>query len=335
MILKAISRLLLIVPGIVLFTSCATVKSTNIQILRPATIHFPAHIQKVGVLSRAYGGQEISWFEGRKTDKFPATDSLTAQICSEILVDQLNGLPRFEAFLADSVFEHLYGSAASRQKIGLIEYPAICSALEVDALVLLDQFQTEDSIYFIPDYVGEYAIFQLKEQIQWKMYDPLRGFQDVFTDQQTFYYEGYGESWKAAWARLPDRQEAKQQGAWEMAQNYAHRISPYWDQSRRIYYSTSHPQMQKGAEYAAQEQWSQAAQSWKALSQHKRKNLASSATFNMVLASEMMGHIDLALFWLKQLMQDYNDPYAEEYLKILNTRKAQVQRIEQQLNPQN
>ena len=76
--------------------------------------------------------------------------------------------------------------------------------------------------------------------------------------------------------------------------------------------------------------WQEAVKIWKPLTSHKNRFIAARACFNMALASEANGNIEIALSWVKKSMKLGNKK-AKIYLKRLEKRKIDLAILEKQI----
>jgi hypothetical protein len=77
--------------------------------------------------------------------------------------------------------------------------------------------------------------------------------------------------------------------------------------------------------------WDDAINIWKEVANLNDKEIASKASFNMALASEIKGYLEAAIDWAKKA-KALGDKKANSYISTLNKRKQDQQKLNQQLN---
>jgi len=107
---------------------------------------------------------------------------------------------------------------------------------------------------------------------------------------------------------------------------------PQWETQGRALFSFSGSQWYKALDHAYMFEWEEAQTVWLALTQEiKNYRKIAYAAYNLAVASEMMGQIDLAKEWL-ELSRSYVDiPEIRHYLQMLDERKQQQRGILLQL----
>jgi TPR repeat protein len=113
---------------------------------------------------------------------------------------------------------------------------------------------------------------------------------------------------------------------------YGLRISPQYVWVGREYYRKAHkmPEMKQAARLAKFQNWESAMKIWEKLAKSSDPKVARRASFNMALVAEHTGELDLALEWANRAAQ-LGDRRAPRYIQILQQRKWDQQRLEEQM----
>ena len=176
------------------------------------------------------------------------------------------------------------------------------------------------------------AILEMKIVSGWRIYDNLN---KVIVDENKFTefkeFSAWGNSRKEAERNLPYRGVALKQSGDFAGIQYGKRISPVWVQAKRIYYTGKEDALKQASKSVKSNQWDDAIEIWKKVVSLNDKEIASKASFNMALASEIKGYLDAAIDWAKKA-KALGDKRANAYISTLNKRKQDQKKLNQQLN---
>ena len=104
----------------------------------------------------------------------------------------------------------------------------------------------------------------------------------------------------------------------------ARKIRPQWETQERALFSFSGRSWYKALDQAFMFEWEEAQNTWLSITK-KNKNYrkVAFAAYNLAVASEMMGQIELAKEWLELANKYVNIPEIKHYTQMLNERKQQ------------
>ena len=109
---------------------------------------------------------------------------------------------------------------------------------------------------------------------------------------------------------------------------------PSWKWTDRLMYFSGNDTMKKATELALNNKWEEAAVIWTKMAKSNNKNIVAKATYNMALACEMLGHLNLALEWASNSYHVYKNENHQQkcmdYINILATRLQQERRLKKQ-----
>ena len=109
---------------------------------------------------------------------------------------------------------------------------------------------------------------------------------------------------------------------------------PSWKWTDRLIYFSGNDTMKKATELALNNKWEEAAVIWTKMAKSNNKNIVAKATYNMALACEMLGHLNLALEWASNSYHVYKNENHQQkcmdYINILATRLQQERRLKKQ-----
>ena len=329
-----------------LFSSCAT-SSIGIQVLVPADISIPQHIQKVAVANRSLpdkSDKAKNIIEGLLTGESIYADREGSENCGLGLVNHLNSGPRFSAS---------YLSGTDLKGTGTREFPypldwntvnELCQSVDADALVLLETFDSDNSIRKYNkvskkkveskevNVTTYYADLNNNVNAGWRIYDNTN---KRIIDEQSFMdtkvFTGKGTTPSRADDNLPSKRNAINQSGVFAGSMFGKRISPTWIHASRKYYKGKEDQFKKAKKYVELNDWDEAIAIWKPLTDNPEKKIGGRACYNMGVACEMQGEFNMAVEWMKKAFYNYNMKDAKSYISLLENRIRDKERLDEQL----
>lgn len=243
--------------------------------------------------------------------------------CNELQY-QLKQSPRFA--IADTII-------TSSDSSGFIptsdKIKEICDSTDADGLLVLETYMLESVPISCNAFQASENCVSLCLSVKMQLYEAING---LPVDRYENYYQIYsGPSEYVSDALVYNSAE---EASSAIAVKYSNKISPYWKTTTRYYYSGLNTQMMNAADLASKDQWASAADIWRPLAEGKNKRLAAKASFNMALASEMLGKIDLALFWARKAYSLSQHNLMPNYLEILTNRQNKVLLLNTQMETQ-
>lgn len=335
---------MLILAGIMI--SCKT-NQLYLSVVEPAPVTLPADIKKVGVINRSQSTEEtkaidvadkILTLEGANLDKEGALESIKG------LSEELLNNNRFTEVMALNDIDF------RTPKLGVFPAPLswdivsqICKSTGTDALFSLEKFDTDTHINYstrkvdiktpfgtIPG-LEHQANMETLVKTGWRIYDPAgKVILDEFLYDESIMSSGRGVNPLAAAAALMGRKEAVKQVGNKAGHGYAMRIIPFQIRVMRDYYVKGSDRFKVAKRKAQMGKWDEAGELWKAELQNPKMKVASRATYNMAIISEINGDLDGALSWAQKSFEDYNNKLGREYVRILENRRYKNQVLAEQ-----
>ncbi|MFC2114667.1 DUF6340 family protein [Bacteroidota bacterium] len=341
--------LMLLVIGasaLLYLSSCAT-SSIAIQILVPADINVPQHIQKVAVINRSLPDKEEkvkNFIEGLLTGESIYADREGSENCLLGLVNQLNSSPRFNASYLSGVDYRGTGTRSFPIPLEWQQVDELCKMAGADALVVLETFDSDNSIRKYTRVVKKtvenkqveeivyYADLNINVNAGWRIYDNMN---KRIIDEQSFMdnklFTGKGQSPDNALKNLPNKRSAINQAGVFAGAQFGRRISPTWVGASRKYYKGKDAELKRAKRFVQTNAWDEAIAVWEPLTENPEKKIGGRACYNMGLAFEMKGDFETALEWMKKAYYNFNMKDALPYINLLNRRIQDRQRLNEQL----
>lgn len=317
--------------------SCITRESVSFKVLSPATITVPTDVYRICIVNHAIAPRADSngvfyAFAGKLYYDTTKYDTLLSWSAIDGVVQTLAESWRFELSAEPMLIPRKIGPSVGLP-LSLSALDTLCDSLSSHGALVLEDVRAFDMF----DYFGfDQGLYYMKMKViceaDFRFYD-LKHQQiiDRFTISDTLLFDNVAYGWERCIAAFPDRASAFSQLAGQLGRKYAARFSPALRDEQRFYFSGSQVDLQKGAENARQGLWATAARYWMKPATGRKKALAARAAFNMALASEMEGKIDIALYWIEQSLLHSQTPEAQNYRNILLRRKAEVDQLVEQM----
>jgi hypothetical protein len=332
-----VRNILLLSITVVSLSSCYTVSTYYLSILEPAEITLPADIRNIsvypGIITNRSNTGELDSLNNIRFD--PGINYY--EYCYgyiDGLAEILEFSPRFDSIvITDSVL------VASINKTGDFSWNdviRICKKDSTDAVINLESFYLKDFMD-INNFFGFecYVAFLIRNSSSWKIYYPEEfTVIDEHTSIDTLKWIGLDFYCDNALNKLPRTFDMISESSYWAGKKYGSRIAPLWyDNVKRVYYSYSSgtKDMSAASAKVRADQWRDAAEIWRDLTDHQNKKLASRACFNMALACEVEDKLELAYEWAKKSNELYHSIRTESYIKTIEKRLRNIVRLDEQM----
>jgi hypothetical protein len=341
-------RLLLLLP-VIAFTACNTYNFTT-NVLVPADITLPQHIEKIGVMNRSL--PEKSNLFNNILEGFISGESIVADREATLYtirntVNTLNNNPRFKATCLEG--EDYRGTGTKQYPVPLDwnEVDKLCKKYGVDAIASLETFDSD--VMMIPGTVirkrknkegveENYTVFTADLRIRvnagWRVYDNVKKQmidEKSFMDEKAWGSEGVSPD--DALRKLPNKRGAINDAGAYAGQMFAYRISPKWLPVSRYVYTKPKKEeaFVKGKELARAREWKQAAAKWAPVTGYQDEKMAGRACHNMAVAAEMEGDLETAIQWADKAYKEKHFRKVSSYLNELHRRKSDQLKLNEQM----
>jgi len=341
-----IASLAVVLVSAFAFQSCK-LGHVSLEVLKPADIMLPQSFQHFVLADRTrpqkgHGTQALSALEGIVTGEGLFQDRWGAQDCIEGLRQELIKTPRYTVTIA--AIDTVLKGTGRRQAMPPLDWSIVAKMVGNDTttgLIVLESFDSDMDISSVLSQAATAtapAAYRADGRVNvycmWRIYD-LKSKTIVDEYSQTFNqtFSGNGATVAAAQANLPSRDNMTQRAGIAAGTQYAIRISPQWIWVSRDYYKKGSTALVQGKALVKKNNWTAATDLWDKEATSSDQKAAMRATYNMALASEQQGQLDLALQWANRAVS-MGDKHATRYVAILQDRINQQQRLQQQMQGQ-
>jgi uncharacterized protein DUF6340 len=328
--------------------SSCKMSSISVNVMRPGDITLPAHFNKIAVLNRslpAKNKQLGNIVEGILTGEGILMDRQGSKEAIYGISSIMMKSPRFEVVQPAGVELRGTGTGSFPSPLNWADVEKICNENGADALLLLEAFDSNSRVAMshndkkVKQQDGTYTTRQeydadMKMTVTsgWRLYDPKhKTIVDEYRGNDFLHFHGRGWDEHAATSNLPPKRDAVNKTGYYAGQQYGYRISPMPIRVTRKYYKKGSPDMEKAARLAVANNWKGAAKLWKPMAERSaNEKLAGNAAYNMAVASEVEGKLEIALMWAKKSYVDYGNKKARSYISIIERRIADQKRLKDQ-----
>ncbi|WP_372772476.1 DUF6340 family protein [Mangrovibacterium sp.] len=323
-------------------TSCATpYRSLLIETARPSSQLLPDKIRSLTLVNRSITGDfknfnedSIQQYFFNRGFDFDAVvlDSIAADTTLRALGELLFESGRYDVVIPEE--RNLDRNAKFYmvpESLDWDEVSRLCAEFNTDALLVVERYfnkiMTDYDINVFPQYAS--ASINSKYDAVIKIYDPLK--KEIirhFSVSDTISWQDADGSTKKLFARLPSIKECLIQTGIQVALDIDDRLSPNWAKETRIYFLLEDTDQSQISLIAREQRWQEAYDYWLTFSTSSKKSIKSKAEFNLALASEMLGNLELAIEWANKSYYTKYMNQTNNYLLKLKQRKQILERFQ-------
>ena len=341
----------LLFGAILAATISSCMSSARLNVLQPAQMKIPEHIATIAVIDRSKPSNGwLNVLEGAVTGEAIGQDRRSREQAVDGVINALTRTPRFRV---KTTGIEMTGSKAG----GSLPYPLewreierICGDYSADAVLAIESFDSDnftsnrrqeskrkkDGKEIIT--VSYRAEQRTSVRMGWRLYDPkMKIITDEYNTNDYLTRNATGSTEQQALRNLPSQQTVTREVARIGGISYGMRIAPVYVDVTRNYYAKGKgvkAQMKEAARYAKGGNWERAATVWKSIVDRAGDNrkAAGRAAYNMAVAAEMRGNLEVALEWAQTAWNKYGNSSARGYIETIKMRQNDVRKVEYQLN---
>lgn len=337
--IKPITHFLLYVLLSFFCFSCTPILELNV--LQPAEINIPSHIYKIGLVNRSTAGKSdrvLNVLEGILSGEDIGEDREGGDKALAGLKSALEQSERYSILIPPLPKADKAGGLTTE------EVQAICKQYNLDALVVLEYFDSNSIVNVnegkrkekVKDQLVEVTFFRadgrLNVNTKWTLYDDSTGaIIDMHESEDYLTFSNEGPTPDAAKGGLPSKRYAINSVGQSAGDHYGTRIAPYWVMVEREYFRKGSDKLKQAARFSKDGIWIKAIEIWKEETTNSDPKIAGRANYNLAIACEREGNVELALVYAKKSRDQYGIAKAANYAKILEGRHKDQQRLDQQL----
>ncbi|MFC2118767.1 DUF6340 family protein [Bacteroidota bacterium] len=320
----------LVIILIIFLLSCTTVSYVETEVLEPAKHSFPDKLKNLVVINRKsfdYTKEKSKsgiLFFGKEDKYLKVFDELLTDFFIGILLENTNNespflfkRPNQELNIRKNKFNFI-------QKLNHKEVLDITKPVSADGILSFEACSFHDNYKLSMSQDGTFeGIIQIIIRSEWILYDKHTNNSESFSFADTSFIDIFGDTKNELLENIPELKIIFKECGLNAGLNLLYNISPNWIPADRYYFiNFFNTKMRNGHNYAKKGDWENASYFWKQVIDRKNPLFSSKASFNMALASEMLGNPDIAWEWIKDLKMPLWNEYIEDYKKELKIRIA-------------
>jgi hypothetical protein len=320
--------------------SCTSLRDIGIQVAVSPEYPITSDIQSLALLNRSMNAQ----FTNVSSDSLEKIlignhmllyaviqDSLAADTVIQVTAKSLFESGRFDVVVPKDRNVFRNDSNVIANPLNTNNIKDICNVFNVDAVLVLEGFAEQLSTKYWNANEGPENLTSAYEastdityQSEWRLYRPNELKTVIrFQVSDSIYWKNFSYSLEDLYSKMPRTKEALLNGGVASGLKMAGYISPKWVNQNRHYFLTGINEIDAAVPLINENRWEEATAIWTKFEANPSKKIRSKVEFNLALAAEMNGDIDLAIEWG---LKSYHDKYlkvTEVYLKTLdNIRKV-------------
>ncbi|HEX7583148.1 MAG TPA: DUF6340 family protein [Prolixibacteraceae bacterium] len=327
-------------PLILLFlslTSCMitnSVRTTQIEIMKPGIIDIPENHQNVAVFNRDIFQSDTCIFKYYKGTKQVIDPNISycdlSKTCTNAFASSLKGKDYFQRITnySDSLKDLL-------TKPDILAHPhELFEKTNSDVCIFLDYF------HFRHTNLGDFSkSLHIQAALIWTITFKSDTTAYIYNQVDTLLFdEDYFLNYRSV--KINEVGKLMKISAEFLGNSFATKLVPTWITVDRIYYNSSQANMLLAEKYALNNDWPKAAELWNKETKNKNLKIAAKARFNMALACEMAGNNDMATDWLIKSYSCLNNNSDDHklnckwYINLLAARKEEIEQLANQVKRQ-
>lgn len=315
-------------------SSCYTVSDISIGVLEPAEISLPSGIRNISIYAgpkvNKAGRMQLDSLDNLRLDE----DVDYSKFYMEFLIglaDILDESPRIDSIVTgENVLEQ-----NDPENIPWNDIIRICKKDNTDAMIILNGFKLKDTLKIdLFPVLGCYVEYSIFNNAEWLIYYP-KEFKliEKYNYTDVLIWHAVDNYCQDALKDLPDNITIISESFYRAGKKYGKRIAPVWsDNVSRNYYATGNRLFRLAKQSIDNNQWSEAAEIWRDMTNQSDKILASKACYNMAVACEIEDELELAKIWLMKSYKLLKSPRTENYMNTIKERLEHKDKLDLQLH---
>jgi hypothetical protein len=333
-----------------LFIGCSSTHIVTMSVKQPAIVEIPQSFQHAGIVNRSQSTErnnvleridQVFSLEGQKLGREGALESIKG------LREELESIDRFRRIIiaeSDQLENPTYGvfpGPLSQESIN-----EICIENDLDGFFSLEFYNTNTSVDYNtrkvtvegPLGIEIPALEHLAEVTTeittgWRIYENRSGtVLDEFITTNIVNLSGSGINPVEAAKAITGRNEAVKQVSYEIGNQYAQSILPYWIRVRRNYFVRGNDDFKVAKRRAQTGNWDGAAEIWLKETENPKGKIAGRANHNMAIINEINGDVEIAIEYARTAYENFNISESLRYLNILRERQRSLEALSRQGN---
>ncbi|GAF02664.1 DUF6340 family protein [Saccharicrinis fermentans] len=295
----------------VLFASCVTYQTFNMDVLMPAKHTVQPEVKSVVLVDNSvpFRGKDVHHINTLGSEL--SIDTIWLDAFSELTLLALKEELQRRNFF-DSVYLHVDPLKKDQRFINRAlswkQVDDLCQQYDAQAVVAVEKYLYGTKIQVERMFDGDLlGYLDAGGAILWRGYNNLS--QKVIyreTQKDTISWDVTGGNITQIANGLPAIKGGLGDLAQYLGEQAADYLAPVWETQTRGYYVAGNYHFVQAAEFVNAENWGEAIKLWKYVFDHSQKKVKARAAYNLALAAEILSDYESALYWLKEGMSVYS-----------------------------
>lgn len=315
--------------------SCAGTRGMNVEVMRAAEITVNPEIKNIAIVNRSVPTAKPT-LESTLTAEMPAQDKDLSEECLRGMVETLNTSSRFKTVRVEGAMNAPdERSIAFGAPFSWTMVDSLCAANSVDALIVLEYFDTDFAI-LNPGATAAAAVGSVLNggggQVEARGTATAHaGYRIYYPKTKSIIYEDrfdYKKTWTQqstnpidAVAKLIKKNQALIEVSYETGSEFSMNVVPLYYWEHRDMYKGKKGAMERGERQALARDWAGAIQTWTEVYETSTKGKTrAKAAFNTALGYEVQGDLIKAKEWVQKAYIEDGKDVALHYSNILEER---------------
>lgn len=328
-----------------LFTSCGT-QLLYMNVKEPALLTLPQHVKRIGIIDRSLASKDsklLNTIDQVLTLESASLDKEGAEACIADLKNELLKNTRFSSVIVLNIDMRSAGTGVFSMPIRWDSIGIICAKYQVDALYVLELFDTDTKVDYITHNItiktpaGDVPGIEHEATILTQVKSSFRIYDNIskqiiseYTYNNNIEKKGRGINPVTAIKSITGRKEAVKKLAGNIGIEYAQRILPFWTNVSRDFFIKGNDNFKIAKRKAEAGNWDGAGEIWLKETSNTDSKIAGRACYNTAIINEINGDIDQAIIWAQKSYEDYGIKLALDYINVLQNRKNKLKKLENQ-----
>jgi len=340
---------LIFIVLVLLFFACTSIRNIEIEVAGLPEFPIADDVQSLVLLNRSINMQ----FTNTPSDSLEKIlvknqmqldslfrDSIAADTVLHVAANALFNSGRFDVVIPQIETIDRYNYDDLRTPLNISAINKLCKEYNTDAVLILESFAEQLATKY--SYRFTWSPFESGAELysattdidfksEWRLYRPDSEKPAIrFQVGDSIFWSANNSSLRDVYIEMPKTKEALIGGGIAAGLKMAGYIGTKWVSRTRHYFVTGNNDIDAAIPLIKENKWEEATSIWAKYANVSSKRTRSKVEFNLAVASEMNGNLDLAIDWgLKSLKTSYCFAI-EEYLNILGaTRKAKARESKQ------
>jgi uncharacterized protein DUF6340 len=312
---------------------CACEPVAKIHVLQPAAVALPDNLHTIMILNRSHYGSDLlnSLFDGLFNSENVGLQNAAKRQAVHGLDNKLTETSRFKVKLSKIEMEGTGGNSFP-DPLSWTTVDSICKENSCDAIVALEYYYAnattnksqrevtskdkDDKEVTTTEYTvnGTTTI-----SLGWRLYDSkTHTIRDEFADTKNEFWNKTANSESDLKSQMSNINA--NQISYVAGTAYGDRFTIAWITFSRYYYGEGNELMKTAKAKSKAGDWDGAVSIWKDILGKDNREFAGKAAYNIAVACEVKGELDLAKEWLEKSFSEFGNQEAKAYLSIIDAR---------------